>query len=335
MRLLSFVMLGIAVFSVGCGSKSSSNETGGDTPKTIEAGISIECDIKGGASAVAISDDGSLAIAHGYGESKNVQIWDVRQQKKRQEFDNPSGSVLPAALSPDGKLAAYSTTFGAVMVHEVATGKPLPRLLSKDGPLGFSRGLRFSADGQLLYVAAGKVVLGWNPTTGEQRFRWQGDEKEVTALSNIFDAGKKIATANESGLIKIWEVPSGKLLQTLNGPAQKIVSLSATLDGKILAAGAVFNSIQIWDLASAKVSRSISGMSAWSSVLLHPDGQSLSYADKNYGIVMENVSTGAKRYVLRGHSKTVWSLAITPDGGTLVSGSEDKTMKIWDLKSLP
>lgn len=34
---------------------------------------------------------------------------------------------------------------------------------------------------------------------------------------------------------------------------------------------------------------------------------------------------------LVGHSKTVTSVAISPDGQTLVSGSDDKTIKIWHL----
>jgi hypothetical protein len=34
---------------------------------------------------------------------------------------------------------------------------------------------------------------------------------------------------------------------------------------------------------------------------------------------------------LRGHTNDVYSLAITPDGKTLVSGSRDKTIRLWDL----
>jgi len=36
---------------------------------------------------------------------------------------------------------------------------------------------------------------------------------------------------------------------------------------------------------------------------------------------------------LEGHSDDVNSVALTADGGTVVSGSGDKTVKVWDLKS--
>jgi WD40 repeat protein len=36
---------------------------------------------------------------------------------------------------------------------------------------------------------------------------------------------------------------------------------------------------------------------------------------------------------LTGHSAAVYSLVISPDGQTLVSGSEDTTIKVWNLET--
>jgi WD40 repeat protein len=35
--------------------------------------------------------------------------------------------------------------------------------------------------------------------------------------------------------------------------------------------------------------------------------------------------------VLKGHTDGVWSVAVTPDGKTVVSGSYDNTLRVWDL----
>jgi len=45
------------------------------------------------------------------------------------------------------------------------------------------------------------------------------------------------------------------------------------------------------------------------------------------------VSTGQCLKTLRGHTNKVWSVAFSSDGQTLVSGSQDETVKIWNVKT--
>ena len=109
--------------------------------------------------------------------------------------------------------------------------------------------------------------------------------------------------------------------------------LAFSPDGKTLASGSRDETIILWDVnspnPSASPSRGISMVcTAWPSARMAR--RWLPAAETNHHPVGRG-NPQAHRRALDGHTASVYSVAFSPDGKTLASGSGDKTIILWDV----
>ena len=209
--------------------------------------------------------------------------------------------------------------------------------------------MAFSPDGETL--ASGSqddTVRLWDVATGEYLKILTGHTDSVESVAFSPD-GETLASGSSDNTIRLWNVSTGETVKTLTGHGYPGVGeLSFSPDGQTLAseggAGAHGHIIRLWDVATGEELKTFEAwFGSWfSSVSFSPDGQTLASAvgveAEDDTIRLWDVATGETVKTLTGHTSSVtghpssiYSVAFSPDGQTLASGSWDATVRLWDV----
>ena len=154
---------------------------------------------------------------------------------------------------------------------------------------------------------------------------------------------KTLATGGDyDGSIKLWDIASGKELNTLSGPTDMVTSIAFAPDGSMLAAGSKDGTVRLWKLGSTLPPRAFNGNTGGiagevTSVTFSPDGKTLASGSRDGSIKLWKVSNGRLIYSLVKSVDwaIVYSVAFSSDGSILAAAlsplPDGGTIRLWDV----
>ncbi len=251
---------------------------------------------------------------------KVSQVWEPREQSSEPSlvFDAHAGSVLHADFSPDGSKIVTTSADKTARIWDANTGFSLATLPHK----GTVMMAAFHPNGtRIVTVDEASSIRLWDAETGEHLLgitptsasysnpnasniaeTMRGGVRTTFSRSVYYAAfdpqGRNIATALDGGTITVWNAKTLAPVATyISEFAGKVNSVAFSPDGsRLLSCNAV--GIQLW---SGKWSLSAK-------------------AD-----IPERAFTG--------HTDEVLHATFSPDGTRIVSGSADKTARVWNVKT--
>jgi WD40 repeat protein len=238
-----------------------------------------------------------------------------------------------AAISPDGQFIAAGTDQGVIRICDTAGGE----VATLNGHTAAVTALVFSQDGKLLISAAkDNAVKVWDWRAAEKDHLPDEHVKSPLALATSAD-GRLIASGGADSTIVVWDIAAGKKRLSLRSPQGTILSLAIAPDGRTLAARTTAEKVWLWNLEQDNAeprALDLAGVGLERGLAYSPDGSYLATAIGQKTVRLWNAATLEPVYDLKGHGAAIGAIAFA-SSTRLVSGGWDRTIRIWDLSSIP
>jgi hypothetical protein len=211
----------------------------------------------------------------------------------------------------------------------------------------------FSPDARTLVAPAGpRTIRFWDVASGKEMLAIDQDARSLQSV--LFAPNGKTIAWKDTNDVGIWDVVNRKTLSRLTAkPVRKsdhggmhffpLRRLAFSPDGAILASGAEDDTICLWEVASGKQLRNmlVAPEAGFNCLAFSPDGNFLVAGEGAHysgsgsrfnksSLSLWEVATGKRLVEMKGHEQPVRAVAFSPDGRTVVSCSEDGTIRLWE-----
>ncbi|EXF76455.1 periodic tryptophan protein 2 [Colletotrichum fioriniae PJ7] len=250
----------------------------------------------------------------------------------RHYFMQNSAHVRCATFHPESNLLVAGFSNGTFGLYELPDFNMIHTLNISQNEIDF---VTINKSGEWLAFGASKLgqLLVWEWQSESYILKQQGHFDSMNNLVYSPD-GQRIVTIADDGKIKVWDTESGFCIVTFTEHTSGVTACEFSKKGNVLFTSSLDGSVRAWDLIRYRNFRTFTAPTrlSWSCMAVDPSGEVVAAGSlDSFDIHIWSVQTGQLLDQLTGHEGPVSALAFTPNGNSLVSGSWDRTARIWSI----
>jgi WD40 repeat protein len=267
-----------------------------------------------------------------------IKLWDRQtgellfSQKGHEESVSvlrfgPQDQLLSASL--DGSLKLWVSDVPARKARAIISGVSDSAWIST-----------FSPDGKRLFVGGRNQRFEiWNMDPPQLTISQAGDG--TTRCAAFSPDGSVLATGSDDRTVSLWDAPSGKRLQRMEGHPGAVSAVLFSLDGTTLISACDGGIVKLWDVASGNDRATLQGHHHQIyCAALSPNGKTLLTGGGNWTndapgeLLVWELESGKLIRRLDADRLALWTIAYAPDGKTFATSSSAGTVNIRDASTL-
>lgn len=228
-------------------------------------------------------------------------------------------------------VTAYST--GSFYLHEMPDVNLIHSLSITEFPI---QTVCFNSTGDWITLGSSNLgqLLVWEWQSEQYIMKQQGHSSEMNCMAYSPD-GQFIVTGGEDAKVKVWNVNNGFSFVTFSEHTSAVTALEFSNSKKFVVSASLDGTVRAYDLIRYRNFRTFTSPRPvqFSSLALDSSGELIVAGGQDvFEIYLWSMKLGRLLEVMSGHEGPVVSLAFAPvaTSTTLVSGSWDNTIRIWN-----
>ena len=143
--------------------------------------------------------------------------------------------------------------------------------------------------------------------------------------------GSLVASAGLDAVVRLWDLRTGRAVQTFQGHVKQILGLDCHPHGLTLASGSDDHTVRLWDLRKKKALYTLPAHSSLISHVRYEPGAGRFLLSTSYDNKVKLWSTRdyALLKTMEGHEGRVMCGDIADDGKHFATAAMDRTWKLW------
>lgn len=172
-------------------------------------------------------------------------------------------------------------------------------------------------------------VCVWDATGECQTKFWKKGSDIAAAVSS--DGETVVAGVVANPVLRVFDVQTGVLKNTLHGHTELIRSVDVSPSGDRIASASWDKTVRVWNAETGLCENVLSGHArVVTCVLFSPDGAKIVSGSQDKTVRVWNAQTGACEKILKGCTYEVFAVAMSRDQTMIAAGLSDSNVCLWD-----